>query len=195
MNAFFKFFLLFLFSSLIVYAQSNRSLITGLIVNSSNGKSVSNVHIVNANTNEGTISNSIGYFQIQASEIDTLLISHITYQTIKIIVKDYTACATNRIVLSPTHFQLDEIVLRKGNWQQFKLEFVQTEFKAEQSSEVLLKGVQQYKGPHIGFQPSLFTAISNPISFTHHYLNKKARQKRKTKRYQRIIKNTSYIYD
>lgn len=176
-------------------AYSQTKQISGLIVDAKTGTCVANAHIINTNTKEGTISNSIGYFQISGIESDSLLITYISYIPIQIQIQDYINQVDDHILIESTSIEMDEIILRKGNWQQFKLEFVQTEFKAEQSSEIQLKGVLQYKGPPMGFQPSLFTAINNPISFVHHYMNKKARQKRKTSRYQQIIKKSSYIDD
>lgn len=190
-----KLFLIIVIVPCVAYSQSTTTLITGLIIDSSNGQSIANAHIINQNTLEGTISNSIGYFQINANENDSLLISYISHKSVLVHVKEYVDQNLNRILISPNSIELDEVVLRKGNWQQFKLEFVQTEFKNEQSSEVTIPGVLQYKGPPIGFQPSLFTALNNPISFVHHYMNKKARQKRKTNRYKRIIQKSSYMDD
>ena len=178
-----------------IYAQSEKSLISGLIIDSSSGQSIANAHIVNLNTKEGTISNSIGYFQISGSEVDSILVSYISFKSIQILFGDYSKQEFQRILIDPNSIEMDEIVLGKGNWQQFKLEFVQTEFKAEHSTEIQLKGVLQYKGPPMKFQPNLLTAVNNPISFAHHFLNKKARQNRKTKRYQRIIRKSTYIDD
>lgn len=190
-----RLFLILFTIPFVAYSQSKATIISGLIIDSSTGQSIANAHIVNKNTSEGTISNSIGYFQIKANENDSLLISYISHKTVLIHVKEYVDQNLNRILIEPNSIELDEIVLQKGNWQQFKLEFVQTEFKNEQSSEVSIPGVLQYKGPPIGFQPSLFTVLNNPISFVHHYMNKKARQNRKTNRYKRIIQKSSYIDD
>jgi len=83
----------------------------------------------------------------------------------------------------------------KVTWQQFKLEFVETSFKNEQSASIQLDGVKQYKGPLRPFKPSVASVITNPISTIYYFTNKKEGQKRKTKRYQKVIQDSSYIDD
>lgn len=49
-------------------------------------KSVENAHIFNLSSNQGTITNSNGYFEIAVKENDTLLVSHLEYTPRKIRV-------------------------------------------------------------------------------------------------------------
>ena len=72
--------LFFAFICTKISAQQNTTIITGKILSSN--KQVSNVHIINLNNRQGTISNSKGEFEINVSLKDSLLISSIQYQSL-----------------------------------------------------------------------------------------------------------------
>jgi ribosomal protein L35 len=63
------------------------------------------------------------------------------------------------------------------------------------SSEIKIAGVKQYKGVLRPYKPTLVNAITSPISFTHHLLNKKSRNRRKTKRYKKILSKSYLLED
>lgn len=65
---------------------SQRKEITGIIT--SDTLFIKDVHIVNLNTNLGTISNNKGIFTITVQQNDTLLLSHLNYKNKKIIITD-----------------------------------------------------------------------------------------------------------
>jgi len=176
-------------------AQNNTLSLSGIVVNSISGLSIANAHIVNLNSRKGTITNKVGYFEIQGVATDSVHISYISFRPIFTTIYDLLLTETIVIELKPISIDMDEIILQKGSWQQFKLEFVQTAFKNEQSSEILLERVSQYKGPLRPFKPSVASVITNPISTIYYFTNKKERQKRKTKRYQKVIQDSSYIDD
>jgi len=77
-------FLLFLFIALNCYGQQNKKNITGKLLNYK--KPISNVAVLNLNTQFGVISNENGYFTITAKLKDTLLITSIQYQPKKIVI-------------------------------------------------------------------------------------------------------------
>lgn len=176
-------------------AQNDTLKFSGIVVNSSSGLSVANAHIVNLNTKKGTITNSVGYFELQGISTDSIHISFISFKPIFMTLSDLLMSDSKVIELKPISIDMDEIVLQKGNWQQFKLEFVQSSFKNEKSASIQLDGVRQYKGPLKPFKASIATAITSPISTIYYLTNKKERQKRKTNRYLKIIRNSSYIDD
>ena len=172
-------------------SQENPAIISGYIINVQSGKSIENAHIVNNSSKKGTISKRDGSFEIEAYIGDSLQISCISYAYYSTELK----LSNDKLLiikLNPLSIKLNEIVVKPKTWQQFKLEFVQTEWSAEQSAEIKIHGVKQYKGPLLNPAPTLATAIKSPISFTHYLLNKKSRQKRKTNRYKRIIQKSYY---
>lgn len=173
-----------------IYAQGSLGVHSGYIIDFETGLSIENVHIQNKNSQKGTVTNKLGFYKIESSQTDSLSISYISYNT-RIIC---TSNITTYTKLKSSSLKLNEVVLKPQTWQQFKLEFVQKEWNTEQSAEVTIIGLKQYKGPLRPFKPTLITAVTNPISFTHHLLNKKARQKRKTNRYRKILQK-SYILE
>jgi len=178
----------------IVVAQNSIEKAKGFILDHETGLSVENVHIINLQTQKGTISTKIGYFELVASANDSLIISCISYLNDTITASSLIR-NKNLVHIKRTSLEIDEIVLKPQSWQQFKLEFVQKKWDKERSTEVTLIGVQQYKGPLKPYKPSLVNVITSPISFTHHLLNKKSRQRRKTKRYKRILSKSYLIED
>jgi len=174
-----------------IYAQESLRVYSGFIIDSETGLSIENVHIQNKNSQKGTVTNKLGFYKIESSQTDSLTISYISYNT-RIIC---TSNITTYTRLKSSSLKLDEVILKPQTWQQFKLEFVQKEWKTEQSAEVTIIGLKQYKGPLRPFKPTLITAVTSPISFTHHLLNKKSRQKRKTSRYRKILQKSYYLDD
>lgn len=75
-----------LFATIISNGQQK---ITGIITNFS--EPIEEVNITNLNTSNGTISDAMGVFQITAKKGDTLAVSHISYETQKIVVSDLTS--------------------------------------------------------------------------------------------------------
>jgi len=77
-------FLLVLFVALNCYGQQNYKTLTCKLLNYKNG--VSDVAILNSNTQLGTVSNDSGEFSIRVKLKDTLLITSIQYQVKKVVI-------------------------------------------------------------------------------------------------------------
>ena len=80
--------LLFLILTTVAFAQ-DKSLIqkvTGTIVNDNTLFFISNVNIININKVKGTVSDTKGYFEIEATLNDTLHISTLGYQSLRVRV-------------------------------------------------------------------------------------------------------------
>ncbi len=104
--------LILFFSVAIIYGQEKRKLINGKVFF---GKTVvSDVHIVNKSSNQGTNTNDDGYFEIPVIEGDTLQISHINLkEKIVFITKELLSKRTLEIELQEKIETLDEITLGK----------------------------------------------------------------------------------
>ena len=99
-----------LLTYLSVSAQESRKLILGKIVESTKG--LSEVHIINLNSGEGTISDEDGLFSIHVKENDSILISSIQYVNQKIkIFATHIESNSVVIVLEPEVNILDEVFL------------------------------------------------------------------------------------
>lgn len=102
-------FLLICFSAL---GQENRILISGIIKNDS--IPIENVHIINKNSQKGTITNRLGQFKISVTDKDTLMISDIQYSN-KIIVinQDILLNKYLEINLLELTNELDEVIVQQ----------------------------------------------------------------------------------
>jgi hypothetical protein len=187
--------ILLLFTSYSGISQTNKITFSGLVINAMTGEIINNAHILNMNSHNGTITNRRGYFELMGTLSDSIRISYISFETKIISVHDFLQQSHKSIVLHKRSEQLDEILLIRGDWRKFKKEFIEAQVSPEQGAVIELAGVRQYKGPLIGFQPNMMTAVTSPISFVHHYFKKKSREKRKTRRYMQIIKKASYTDD
>jgi len=116
-----RYFVVFLFilSSLCAYSQNQakQETINGTIVSDITLQPVSGVNIININKVKGTITDAKGNFTIEATANDTLHVSFIGYQSIKVrVTNDWIKNATNtRIPLTERAYTLEEMVINKYN--------------------------------------------------------------------------------
>ena len=102
----------FLLFFTISYAQEKKKLITGKVL--FNEDVISDVHIVNKNSNQGTSSNDFGLFEIPVIFGDTLVFSHINLMDKEIaITKEILKQEFVKIHLEGKTYQLEEITLEK----------------------------------------------------------------------------------
>jgi hypothetical protein len=95
-----------------MYGQKSNHLITGQLF--FDKELVADVHIVNKNSNIGTISNDFGLYDISASIGDVLKFSHLNFMTEEIIVsEEILAKQIYKITLKLKTYELDEIVIEK----------------------------------------------------------------------------------
>jgi hypothetical protein len=104
--------LTFLISFACLNAQEKRHSITGKTALDS--LAVSDVHIINQNTNIGTITNDIGFFEIPVKVGDTLFYSHLKYVHKHIVITE--SIISNKVFtihLEEKIVTLKEIILEK----------------------------------------------------------------------------------
>lgn len=102
------------FFCLHTYSQSKREIIYGKVLDST--QTISNAHIININTSQGTASDEKGAFKIYAKENDSLRITSIGYKTKIVILKPTNfGIAKNEILLEKTIYELDEIFVKNHN--------------------------------------------------------------------------------
>ncbi|KAB1153205.1 carboxypeptidase-like regulatory domain-containing protein [Tenacibaculum aiptasiae] len=108
---------LLFFLSLIIYnsnAQQKRNFLYASVKDNFN--SITNAHIINLNTNQGTYTNENGEFRILAKRKDSLQISFVGYATKIFVVNssDFGMLKTT-IKLERADYELDEVVIKKHN--------------------------------------------------------------------------------
>jgi len=103
-----RIFFLLILNVTSLLAQDSRIIIKGQIM--SDSIFVENTHIVNKNSNKGTISNNYGEFSIFVKENDTLLISGIQYYNkIITISEDLVRNKFIKIILIQKTYELQEV--------------------------------------------------------------------------------------
>lgn len=101
-----------LFLCAFAYGQKSNQIITGNVF--FDKKAVSDVHVVNKNSNQGTITNDFGLFEISAAIGDVLEFSHINFTSEKLIVtKEILAQEIFKITLKSKIYELEEIIIEK----------------------------------------------------------------------------------
>ena len=101
-----------IFSTINCFAQEKLISISGKII--SNNKVVSNINILNINTELGTVSNDIGEFELKVAVNDTVLFSSIQYQTLKILItKNIIKTKKLKVHLIPLVNILNEVFLER----------------------------------------------------------------------------------
>ncbi len=120
------FFLLSLGVSL--FAQENTSKISdsiiqnqevtlkGRVISNNDKKPLQSAHIVNLNTISGTITNVKGEFEIPAQANDTIFISYIGYQSVKLkITRDLLKGNELEIAIHEKILNIDEVTIKSHN--------------------------------------------------------------------------------
>lgn len=107
-----KLYIIFIFFTSIICAQENRLIILGKATNKS--LPIENVHIINKTTNKGSLSNSLGDFQIYVKVNDTLIFSNIQFNT-KIVIINNNIIKNKHIEVSMTLKTnvLDEVLVEQ----------------------------------------------------------------------------------
>ena len=110
MNQLYLLLLLSLLLSIPCIGQVKGVLISGEVTNGTIG--VENVHVINKNSNKGSVSNKLGQFKISVNDKDTLIISDIQYQNkIVIINQDHLLKKFIIINLMELTNELDEVIV------------------------------------------------------------------------------------
>jgi len=110
MNQLYLFILLSLLVSIPCVGQKNGVLISGEVMNDT--IPVENVHVINKNSNKGSVSNKLGQFKISVNDKDTLIISDIQYQN-KIVVINQDHLLKKFIIINLMELtnELDEVIV------------------------------------------------------------------------------------
>lgn len=105
----------FLFLSITAFSQVNAedSRISGTITNDNTNLPISNVNIINLNKVIGAVSDEKGVFILNATVNDTLLLSYIGFQSLKIrVTNDWIKNKTTKIQMTEKAIALEEIIIQ-----------------------------------------------------------------------------------
>lgn len=112
---FFSFlFLLFFTGAIFAQDQTTVQKVTGTIVNDLNLFPIPNANIININKVKGTVTNNRGYFEIEATVNDTIHITLLGFQSLRVrVTNDWIKNGTAKIQLTEKAIALEEVVVRK----------------------------------------------------------------------------------
>jgi hypothetical protein len=106
---------LFFLQSLLSFSQVKEEIsrVSGTIFNDNTNLPISSVNIINLNKVVGSVSDDKGYFEINVSVSDTLLLSYIGYQSLKIrVTNDWIKNKTTKIQMTEKAIALEEIIIQ-----------------------------------------------------------------------------------
>ena len=177
------FFLLF---SAFAFCQevSQSQKISGIVVNDQNLLPLWNINVINLNKVKGTTTNSRGAFEIEAELNDTLNISSIGYQPIKVkVTNDFIKDKNTKIKITTKAYALEEIVVRKYNLTGF-LEIDAKLIPVKENYRYSISGLSA--GYETGnYAPGAFGkvlgSLFNPADLLYNFFGSKPRELRKLK--------------
>lgn len=158
--------------------------VSGTIQNDNTLLPVSNVNIINLNKSKGTNSNEKGFFEIEASVNDSLHISYIGFQSIKIkVTNDWLKNNTTKIKLTEKAIALEEVIIMPYNLTGY-LEVDSKLIPIRESYRYSISGLQQ--GYEAGeYSPGAFGkimgSIFNPADMLYNFFGKKQKELKRLK--------------
>jgi hypothetical protein len=183
-----KYFVALLFFSLSISAfsqQTNASKkVKGTIINSTTTFPLPNVNIININKVKGTISNARGNFEIDADVNDTLHITMIGFQSLRVrVTNDWVKNGNAKIELTEKAIALEEVKVRKYNLTGY-LEVDTKLIPDEENFRYSISGLPQ--GYEAGeYSPKAFSrvmnSIFNPADMLYNFFGKKPKELKKLK--------------
>lgn len=178
------FFFIFLSISTFSQVEELTQKVSGTITNDNTLLPIDNVNIVNLNKVIGTTTNTKGYFEINASLNDTLHLSFIGFQTIKIrVTNDWLKNKTTKIQLTEKAIALEEIIIMPYNLTGY-LEIDSKLIPTRENYRYSISGLQQ--GYEAGeYSPNAFGrvlgSIFNPADMLYNFFGKKSKELKRLK--------------
>ena len=183
-----RYFVALLFFSLSINAfsqQTNPSKkVYGTIINSTTTFPLPNVNIINVNKVRGTISIARGNFEIDAEVNDTLHITMIGFQSLRVrVTNDWIKNGNAKIELTEKAIALEEVRVRKYNLTGY-LEVDAKLIPDEENYRYSISGLPQ--GYEAGeYSPKAFSrvmsSIFNPADMLYNFFGKKPKELKKLK--------------
>lgn len=175
-----------LFTSVATFSQENTTIqkVSGTIQNDNTLLTIPNVNVINLNKAIGTTTNTKGYFEIEASVNDTLHISFIGFQSLKVrVTNDWIKNKTTKIQLTEKAIALEEVIIMPYNLTGY-LEIDSKLIPLRENYRYSISGLQQ--GYEAGeYSPNAFGrvmgSIFNPADMLYNFFGKKPRELKRLK--------------
>ncbi len=166
-------------------AQDSIKNLKGRIINVNDKKPLQSAHIINLNSAEGTITNQSGEFKIPVQANDTIHISYIGYQSIKLrVTKDLLKGNELEIAIHEKTININEVTVKVHNLIGV-LEIDAKNVPKDQFSRIHIEGLPQaYEvgRPQTRDYTSLAGALFNPLDFWYQKFGKKPKELKKLRK-------------
>lgn len=183
-----KYFVVFFFiiASATTFAQGLEppKKVSGIIINDNTQQPLSNVNIININKVRGTTTNDKGFFEIEVTASDTLHISIIGFQSLKIkVTNDWIKNKTTKIQLTEKAYALEEVIVGRYRLTGY-LEVDSKLIPIQENIRYSISGLTQ--GYEAGeYSPNAFGrvlgSIFNPADMLYNFFGKKPKELKKLK--------------
>ncbi len=176
---------LFLWFSFAAFSQETTQKVSGSIVNDNNSLPIPNVNIINLNKVRGAVSNDKGYFEIEASLNDTLHLTFIGFQSLKIrVTNDWLKNQTTKIQMTEKAIALEEVIIQPYTLTGY-LEIDSKLIPERQNYRYSISGLSQ--GYETGeYSPNAFGrvmgSIFNPADMLYNFFGKRSRELNRLKK-------------
>jgi hypothetical protein len=158
--------------------------ISGTIINDISKFPLSNVNIINVNKVRGTISDEKGNFEIEVTANDTLHITSLGFQSIKVkVTNDWIKNKTTKIYLTEKAYALEEIVVGKYNltgYLEVDSKLIPTKENYRYSISGLTEGYEagEYSPNAFG---KVMGSIFNPADMLYNFFGKRPKELKRLK--------------
>lgn len=181
---YFVVFLLFISLQLTAQNTERTQKVSATVLDDSKSKPLQNVNVINLNSVRGAITDDLGVFEMNVAVNDTLYISLIGFQSIRVrVTNDWIKSKTTQIRLTEKAIALEEIVLTPYNLTGY----LQVDAKLIPVKENYRYGI---KGLPYGYEageysPNAFNrvlgSIFNPTDMLYNFFGNKPRELKKLK--------------
>lgn len=165
--------------------QDSIKKLVGRIISITDKKPLQSAHIVNLNSVVGTVTNRKGEFEISASVNDTIFISYVGFQSIKLkVTKDLLRGNELEIAIHEKTVDIDEVTVKAHNLIGV-LEIDAKNVPRDQFSRIHIEGLPQaYEigRPQATEYNTVAGALFNPVDFWYNKFGKKPRELKKLKK-------------
>ncbi|OAB27297.1 CarboxypepD_reg-like domain-containing protein [Flavobacterium fryxellicola] len=183
-----KYFVVFLFTilSAIAVAQVKEpsQKVDGIIISNTTRQSLPNVNIININKVRGATTDSRGYFEIDVQLNDTLHITSLGFQSLRVrVTNDWIKNKSTKIQLTEKAIALEEVVIRPFNLTGY-LEVDTKIIPVKENYRYSISGLTQ--GYEAGaYSPNAFGrvlgSIFNPADVLYNFFGKNPKELKKLK--------------
>ena len=182
---YFTLFLLF-FLSFTAVAQEEPVIqkVSGTIINDNTLLPITNANIINVNKVKGVVTNASGYFELEVSVSDTLHISILGYQSLRVrVTNDWLKNGTAKILMTEKAIALEEVVVKKYDLTGY-LEVDSKLIPEKENYRYSISGLPTaYEAGESS--PNAFTrvlgSIFNPADMLYNFFGKKPKELKKLK--------------